>query len=106
MRIRRARPQDAAAVAALLKQLEANAHATAAPGLQARLEQMLALDSHAVWLAEQGHQAKGLVSANLRLTLWHSGSSALIDELVVEVSARGTGVGRRLIEAVLSWASE
>jgi len=104
MRVRRARPEDEAAVAALMEQLESTVHSVVAPGLKARFVQMLTLDHHAVWVAEDEGRVVGLVTASLRPTLYHSGPSALIDELVVDANARGQGVGRALIEAVVTWA--
>ena len=106
VRIRRARPEDAAAVAALMEQLEAAIHGAVAPGLKARFMRMLTLDHHALWMAEDGDRVVGLVTASLRPTLYHSGPSVLIDELVVDANARGRGVGRALLEAVVAWASE
>jgi len=95
MRICRARPEDEAAVAALMEQLAATVHGAVAPGLKARFMHMLTLDHHALWVAEEQGQVVGLVTASLRPTLYHSGPSALIDELVVDTSARGRGWGER-----------
>lgn len=106
MRIRRARREDGAAVAALMQQLVAATRRAAAPGLKARFEQMLTLRDYGVWVAEDDGQVVGLVTANVRSTLQHCGPSALIDELVVDAGARGRGVGRALIEAVVAWASQ
>lgn len=106
MRIRRATSEDEVAVAGLMEQLEATTHGSVAPGLKARFRHLLTLDHHALWVAEDAGRVVGLVTASLRPTLYHSSPSALIDELVVDANARGRGVGRALIEAVVAWASE
>jgi len=106
MRIRRATPEDEAAVAGLMEQLGAAVHGGVAARLKARFAQMLTLDRHALWVAEEEGQVLGLVTASVRPTLYHSGPSVLIDELVVDASARGQGVGRALIAGVVIWASE
>lgn len=106
MRIRRARPEDEPAIVALMEQLGAADGGTVGPGLKARFTQLLALNHHALWVAETEAAVVGLVTASLRPTLYHSGPSALIDELVVDARTRGRGVGRGLIEAVVTWASE
>jgi GNAT superfamily N-acetyltransferase len=49
-------------------------------------------------------QVMGLLLLSHRPTLWHSGPSALIEDIVVDERARGQGVGRALIEAGLGWA--
>ena len=104
MEIRRARPQDEAAVAALMEQLGAAARGSIALGLKDRFLRMLSVSHCALWVAETDDGVVGLVSANLRPTLYHSGRSALIEELIVDPEARDQGVGRALVEAVVTWA--
>ena len=104
MTIRRARPDDEAAVAALILQLGASAHGTAPLDLVACYNDMLTLDQHALWVADTKAGVVGLITASLRPTLYHSGPSVLIDELVVDAAARGQGVGRALVQAVVTWA--
>jgi ribosomal protein S18 acetylase RimI-like enzyme len=104
VRIRRARPEDDASIAELMEQLEAVAHGTVGPGLKARFTQILALDHHGLWVAETEEGVAGLVTASLRPTVYHSGPSVLIDELVVDARMRGRGVGRALVEAAVAWA--
>ncbi|MFT3894829.1 MAG: GNAT family N-acetyltransferase [Anaerolineales bacterium] len=42
-----------------------------------------------------------MLSYSSRADLFHGGNSVLIDELVVEESARGNGIGSALMEALL-----
>lgn len=104
MNVRRARAEDARYAAGLMQQLEGSAHGEVAAGLENRFQEMLDLEHHALWVAEHQGRIVGLITANLRPTLWHAGPSALIDELVVDETARGLGVGRALIEVVVDWA--
>jgi len=87
-----------------MEQLGATARGAAAPELTDRFLQMLSLNHCALWVAETDHGVVGLVTANLRPTLYHSGPSGLIDELIVDSRARGQGVGRALVEAVITWS--
>lgn len=104
MRIRRAEPQDEAVIAALMEQLETAGHSVVAPELKARFLQMLLMNHCALWVAEMDDRVVGLVSASLRPTLYHSGPSVLIDELIVDARVRRQGVGQALVEAVVAWA--
>lgn len=105
MRLRTARPADAPAVAALMAQLAEHASGNPDAGVEGRVCALLARPDQAVFVAEDaGGQLVGLLSVGHRPTLWHSGPSALIDELVVERAARGRGVGRALVTAAFEWA--
>jgi len=61
----------------------------------------LAFPGSNILLAWDGGQVVGLLSYNVRPGLYHAGSSCLIEELVVQSSARSRGVGGLLIEEVL-----
>jgi ribosomal protein S18 acetylase RimI-like enzyme len=104
MQIRLARPKDTPHVARLLRQLEASAHGTAGPGAEGRFKYMLTLSNYHVCVAEDDETVIGLITASIRPTLWHPGPVALIDELVVDQTAQRQGVGKALIDAVVSWA--
>jgi ribosomal protein S18 acetylase RimI-like enzyme len=104
MQIRPARPEDAPHVVRLLRQLEPFAHGQAGPGVEGRFKYMLTLSHYCVCVAVDDEAVIGLITASVRPTLWHPGPVALIDELVVDQNARRHGVGRALIDAVVSWA--
>jgi len=55
-------------------------------------------DSH-ILVAEINGSVIGVINFTTRKTILHSGSSGLIDELVVTKNYRGKGVGRQLIYA-------
>jgi N-acetylglutamate synthase-like GNAT family acetyltransferase len=106
MHIRRARPEDEAAIAALIEELALATDSAVAPGLVGRFGRMLSLDHRAVWGAEDEGHLVGVMTGSLRPTLLHAVPSALIDELVVAAQARGRGVGQALVETMVAWASE
>lgn len=104
MRIRPARAQDAPHVVRLMRQLEAFTHGKVGPGVEGRFKFMLTLTHYNVCVAEEDNQVIGLITASVRPTLWHAGPVALIDELIVDEAARGRGVGKALIDAIVTWA--
>lgn len=104
MEIRQAKAADTPDVARLMKQLETFAHGEVGPGVEGRFKFMLTLSNFNVCVAEEDEQVIGLITASLRPTLWHAGPVALIDELIVDQTARGQGVGKALIDAIVVWA--
>ena len=105
VKIRRATHDDARFAARLMAQLARFGHGQVDPGVEDRFRAMLESPQYAIFVAEDeaGHVV-GLLSASQRWTLWHSGPCALIEELVVDESARRQGIGRALIQAALDWA--
>ncbi len=67
---------------------------------------LISIPGQYVLVARQSGTALGFISFSTRQTLLHPAPSALIDELVVSRGARGTGVGRQLIEAAISASRE
>ena len=106
MEIRQAKAEDTADVVRLMKQLEEFAHGKVGLGVEGRFKFMLTLSNFNVWVAEDDDQVIGLITASLRPTLWHAGPVALIDELIVDHAARGQGVGKALIDAIVTWAQK
>ena len=105
MKVRLAQPADAPAVASLMAQLADHATGNPDADVEGRLCAMLMRPDQAVFVAEdEAGRVIGLLSVGHRPTLWHSGPSALIDELVVAATARKRGVGRALIAAAFDWA--
>ena len=105
VKIRPAVAGDARFAAGLMSQLARFGHGQVDPGVEDRFRAMLRLPQYVIFVAEDeaGHVV-GLLSASQRWTLWHSGPCALIEELVVDESARRQGIGRALIQAALDWA--
>lgn len=105
VRIRRVMPSDGATVTGLMTQLAEFGHGSVAEGVAERLSVMLGRPDQAVFVAEQvDGQVVGLLTVSQRLTLWHAGPVALIEELIVDRTVRGKGVGRKLIASALEWA--
>jgi len=105
VKIRTATPADAPAVVSLMAQLAKHTRGHIDAGVDNRFCDMLELPPYAILVAEDGRgQVIGLLTASKRWTLWHSGPCTLIEELVVDESARRQGVGRGLIQAALDWA--
>jgi GNAT superfamily N-acetyltransferase len=59
-----------------------------------------------VLLAERGTTVVGMVTAQLVVSTAEGGSSALVEDMVVEAAERRRGVGRLLLAAAEDWARE
>lgn len=105
--IRRLQASDLPVVQGLLEQLSDTAHAdTFQPG---RLEQLLAeMETLPHIYLNLVYETDGMVCGFLSMvfyrTLFHAGGTALINELVVDRSARGQGLGRALVQAAVAEA--
>lgn len=101
--VRACRFGDAAAIAGLLNDLTAVAHADRAVTV-ARVEGFFRhcqshSDMYANFLAELDGRSVGFLSAVFYQTPFHDKGTCLINELIVKEDRRGTGVGRALVEA-------
>lgn len=101
--IRRGTREDARAIARLLTQLGFPSDAACVP---ARLERFAAGGSAVALVATRGRHVLGLATVQLVPVLQRDRDLAWLTALVVEESARGTGVGRALVEAAVAFASE
>jgi ribosomal protein S18 acetylase RimI-like enzyme len=96
LRIRPAGPGDVGVIARLIREL-ATAYNEESPITERYVTQYLGnLGTH-VLLADQDGQTIGLLSYSIRPDLYHAGPTALIEELVVQASERGRGVGSALL---------
>jgi GNAT superfamily N-acetyltransferase len=96
---RRARSEEAAAVASLLDAFNRE-YATPTPGiavLTGRLESLLAGGSTVALLI--GDPAVGVALLTLRPNVWYAGPVALLDELYIAPEHRGHGLGSALLNA-------
>ena len=102
--IRPPRPTDSAAIATLMGELGYPAWPEEIP---ARLKE-LALDaqSSAVWIAELDGRAVGIATAKKFPAIHQSAPVVWLTVLVVSQSARGQGVGTRLVNEAEEWARD
>jgi GNAT superfamily N-acetyltransferase len=103
VRVRDAQTTDSTAVAGLLAQL---GYPTAPSNVVVRLARLADDPSNAVLVAEADGDVVGMTSAYVRPLIHHDAAFARIACLVVDEGWRERGVGRRLVEAVESWAQE
>ncbi len=103
--IRSATPEDAPAVLRLIQEMAAGSGGTS-PLTIRFVEDYLVSPVSQILLAESGSRVVGLLSYSIRPDLYHAAGSCYIEELVVERSSRGQGVGGALLEAVLQRAAE
>jgi GNAT superfamily N-acetyltransferase len=94
--IRDARAGDAAAIAALLRQL---GYQTEAAAVAPRLARLVIVGDHVV-VAELDDEVVGLAHLHASPTIEHERPAAKISALVVHESHRGEGVGRALVETM------
>jgi GNAT superfamily N-acetyltransferase len=100
LHIRKATINDAPEIARLSGEL---GYPVAAPVMRERLERMLKLEGHVVFVAETTEVAGWIHAADRELL--EVGRQGEILGLVVDSNQRGNGVGRRLIEAVEEWGA-
>jgi ribosomal protein S18 acetylase RimI-like enzyme len=101
-------PSDLAAVAALSAQdMEQLGVATTPDAQRSLFAQVLddATGRARCWIArEAGGEVGGFVLVNVLWSAKFSGQSAWIEQLYVPPTIRRQGLGRRLVEQVLTWA--
>ncbi len=96
-RTRDARPGDAPAVSRLLDEL---GHPAPEADVRARLAELARLEGHVVLVAEDGSGVTGVVSGFVTPVLHRPGVTGRISVMVVAGTARGNGVGTRLLDAM------
>jgi ribosomal protein S18 acetylase RimI-like enzyme len=101
IQIHEAGPGDAAAIPRLIHELAAT-YGEVSPLTEAYAREYLAAPGCHVLLAERTGQIAGLLSYSLRPNLYHAGPTALVEELVVAETARGSGVGSALLKHLLA----
>jgi GNAT superfamily N-acetyltransferase len=96
LNIRRAGADDADAIAGLVTQLGYPTQTEEVPG---RLDRMTLDDRATVLLAELGDRVVGLATVHILSVVHRDSDVAWLTALVVDSEARGSGVGRKLVEA-------
>ncbi|HUO98885.1 MAG TPA: GNAT family N-acetyltransferase [Rhizomicrobium sp.] len=104
-RIRDCTADDFKQVAALLRQLWPGKPQDAAR-LRAVYRLSLAAPHQRYVVAEEEGTIAGFCSLTVKNSLWQEGLLANVDELVVEESRRGQGIGRALLDHVTAIARE
>jgi glucosamine-phosphate N-acetyltransferase len=102
--VRACRREDFPHVLRLLKQLWPDARLDEAK-LRAVYDLALASDHHRYLCAVDGQRVVGFGSLSLKNSLWQQGCFAHIDELIVEESSRGHGIGTLLLDRLASEAA-
>jgi GNAT superfamily N-acetyltransferase len=108
-RVRLAQPQDADAVTRLMlafrDHLELSGPTDAE--MRAGVERLLGDRDTEFLLAapdDDGAPDAGVAQLRFRFGVWRAGGDCLLEDLYVDESARGTGLGRALVEATLERA--
>jgi len=94
--IREAEAKDAFSIVHLIRQLGSGSDVT-----EAYVLHHLAGANCCILLAQCGDFVQGMLSYSVRADLYHAGNSVLIEELVVDETARGKGVGSALMATLL-----
>ena len=99
--VRRARPGDASHVFALVEQL---GYTPDHRGFDETFAQVVRHPEAAVYVAVEGLRVIGYLSMSQRPQIRLGHRAANIDELAVEESRRGDGIGTALLDAAISYA--
>ncbi|BDG04072.1 GNAT family N-acetyltransferase [Anaeromyxobacter oryzae] len=105
--LRLARNDDLDALAALLDQLfriEAD-FAPDADRQRRGLALLLAEPRAAVLVAERDGRVIGMVTAQLVVSTSEGALSALVEDMIVDASERGSGIGAQLLAGIEGWAA-
>lgn len=104
--IRQARTEDSAALVALLAQLFAiETDFAIDPAVQARgLDLLRGRPDAVILVAEAEGRVVGMCTVQLTASTARGGLSAGIEDVVVDETVRGRGIGRALLAAAEAWA--
>jgi ribosomal protein S18 acetylase RimI-like enzyme len=97
MTIREAARVDAADVVRLIK----NSVDQGSPITETYVHEYMDSPKSRILMAEKNQRVVGLLSYSIRPDLWHATSCCFIEEIVVEESERGQGIGTELIKSVM-----
>ncbi|MDX6722719.1 MAG: hypothetical protein QOD73_1123 [Solirubrobacteraceae bacterium] len=106
--VRRAEPHEAEAVARLIADFRDHMglEGPSDPAIRAGVERLIGDPDTEFLLAAQtpGEPPQGVAQLRFRFGIWREGGDCLLEDLFVSAGARGAGLGRALIEAMLERA--
>ncbi len=102
---RECRTEDFDSVVALLRQLWPDKQLDPV-ALRRVYDRTLASDRQVYLCAESGKQIVGFGSLTIKSNLWSEAFVGYVDELVVDEAHRGRGIGKQLLDHLISWARE
>ena len=105
--IRVAADSDASQVYQLIAQLQqfAGVEVAEAAAFIHQFRRVLADPRFRAFVMEEAGVIKGVITIWLRESLFHGGPVALIDELIIDESSRGQGIGSQLIDHVVAYCA-
>jgi ribosomal protein S18 acetylase RimI-like enzyme len=108
VRVWRAAPDEAPAVAALLGGFRDHFGGDWPDdtSLLASVERIIARDDAEYFLAATGEEAEGVAQVRYRWSVWWEAEDCWVEDLFVRDDARGAGLGRALMDAVLGSATD
>jgi len=71
-----------------------------------QFRQALADPRFRAFVVEESGAIQGVITVWLRESLFHGGQVALIDELIIDESSRGQGIGSRLVDHVVAYCAQ
>ncbi|MCE5209782.1 MAG: GNAT family N-acetyltransferase [Chloroflexi bacterium] len=105
IQIRDAVKQDAAEVVRLVRVLADDDDETSEVS-EEFVHEYLVYPGCGILLAQESKDVLGLLSYSVRPNLYHAGNCCLIEELVVDATARSRGIGGMLVSAIMEKAGK
>ena len=105
--IRAATDSDVSQVYQLIAQLQRSARVEVVQeaAFNRQFSQALADPRFRAFVAEESGGIQGVITVWLRESLFHCGHVALIDELIIDESSRGQGIGSRLVDHIVAYCA-
>lgn len=101
--MREAESGDAPQIMDLVREL-AISNDEASPITESYVDEFLSFPGCGALLAEEGGEVVGMLSYSVRPNLYHTGDTALIEELIVSGRSRGKGIGSALVHEMIALA--
>ena len=106
--IRAATDSDGSQLYQLIAQLQqfAGVEVAQEAAFNRQFSQALADPRFRAFVAEESGAIRGVITVWLRDSLFHGGQVALIDELIVDESSQGQGIGSQLVDHVVAYCAQ